>query len=156
MGPLVSRTQLERVTGFLESGAAQGARAAVGGGRGASDGYFVEPTVLVDVKPDMKVVQEEIFGPAVTAEKFKNIDDDIIRRANDTEYGLGAGLWTQDVSKAHELAAKLRAGSVWVNCYNIFDASLPFGGYKQSGWGREMGEQVLNNYLETKTVTVGL
>ncbi|MDN5938572.1 MAG: aldehyde dehydrogenase family protein, partial [Salinisphaera sp.] len=156
MGPLVSRTQLERVTGYLESGKSQGARAAAGGDRSGGSGYFVEPTVLVDVKDDMKVYQEEIFGPVVTASRFKEVDDELIRRANDSVYGLAAGVWTQDISKAHKLAAKLRAGTVWVNAYNALDAALPFGGYKQSGWGREMGAQVLNNYLETKTVTVGL
>ncbi len=156
MGPLVSRTQLERVTGYLESGQSQGARAAAGGGRGEGSGYFVEPTVLVDVKDDMKVVREEIFGPVVTATPFKTFDDELIRRANDTVYGLASGLWTQDITKAHKLASKLRAGTVWVNCYNIFDAALPFGGYKQSGWGREMGAEALNNYTETKTVTIGL
>ncbi|MEQ8800062.1 MAG: aldehyde dehydrogenase family protein [Salinisphaeraceae bacterium] len=156
MGPLVSRTQLERVTGFLDSGKTQGANAAAGGSRGEGAGYFVEPTVLTDVKDDMKVYQEEIFGPVVTATPFKEADDDLIRRANDTVYGLASGVWTQDISKAHKMASRLRAGTVWVNCYNVFDAALPFGGYKQSGWGREMGAQVLNNYLETKTVTVGL
>lgn len=156
MGPLVSQTQLERVTGYLESGKAQGARAASGGGRHGDTGYFVDPTVLVDVQDNMKVYQEEIFGPVVAATKFKDFDDDLIRRANDTVYGLASGIWTQDISKAHKLAARIRAGTVWVNTYNIFDPSLPFGGYKQSGWGREMGEKVLDHYLEHKTVCVGL
>ncbi|MDA3922190.1 MAG: aldehyde dehydrogenase family protein [Salinisphaera sp.] len=156
MGPLVSRTQFDRVTGFLESGKSQGARAAVGGERGDGDGYFVKPTVLVDVKDDMEVYQEEIFGPVVTASKFSDLDEELIKRANDTVFGLASGIWTQDIGKAHRLAAKIRAGTVWVNCYNIFDAALPFGGYKQSGWGREMGEQVLNNYTECKAVTVSL
>ena len=156
MGPLVSRTQFDRVTGFLDSGKSQGASFAAGGDRMDSDGYFVKPTVLVDVKDDMKVFQEEIFGPVVTASKFSDFDEELVKRANDTVFGLASGIWTQDISKAHRLAKQLRAGTVWVNCYNIFDAALPFGGYKQSGWGREMGEQVLNNYTETKTVTVGL
>lgn len=157
MGPLVSRTQLERVTGYLESGKSQGARPVVGGKpKPDLGGYFVEPTVLTDVKDDMAVYQEEIFGPVVTATPFKDLDDELLRRANDTVYGLASGVWTQDISKAHKVANKLRTGTVWVNCYNIFDAALPFGGYKQSGWGREMGAQVLDNYTETKAVTVGL
>ncbi len=156
MGPLVSRTQLERVTGYLEAGKKEGARAAVGGERAGGNGYFVEPTVLVDVADDMSVSQEEIFGPVVTATKFRDMDDELIRRANETPYGLASGVWTQDISKAHKLASRIRAGTVWVNCYNIFDAALPFGGYKQSGWGREMGEQVLDNYTETKAVAVSL
>ncbi len=155
MGPLVSDEQFRRVTGYLESGKADGATALTGGGRYGERGYFVEPTVLTNTRPDMKVVREEIFGPVVVAEKFNTLDE-IAAQANDTPYGLGAGIWTRDISKAHALAKKLRAGTVWINCYNVFDASLPFGGYKQSGWGREMGEEVLNNYLETKAVTVAL
>ncbi len=112
--------------------------------------------MLVDTKPDMKVVQEEIFGPVVTAMPFKDIDGDLVEQANNTIYGLAAGIWTKDLSKAHLLAAKLKAGTVWINCYNVFDAALPFGGYKQSGWGREMGEAVLENYTETKAVTIRL
>jgi phenylacetaldehyde dehydrogenase len=152
MGPLVSSEQFDRVTGFLESGRVDGATALAGGGRFGDRGYFVEPTVLTNTRPDMKVVQEEIFGPVVVAEKFSSLDE-IAAQANDTTYGLGAGIWTRDISKAHALAKKIRAGTVWINCYNVFDASLPFGGYKQSGWGREMGGEVLNNYTEVKAVT---
>jgi phenylacetaldehyde dehydrogenase len=152
MGPLVSDEQFRRVTGYLESGKADGATALAGGGRHGDRGYFVEPTVLTNTRPDMKVVREEIFGPVVVAEKFSSLDE-IAADANDTSYGLGAGIWTRDISKAHALAKKLRAGTVWINCYNVFDASLPFGGYKQSGWGREMGHEVLNNYTEVKAVT---
>jgi phenylacetaldehyde dehydrogenase len=155
MGPLVSDEQLSRVTGYLESGKADGATALTGGVRWGDSGYFVEPTVLTNVRPDMKVVREEIFGPVVVAAPFQSIDD-IAAVANDSEYGLGAGIWTQDISKAHALAKKLRAGTVWINCYNVFDASLPFGGYKQSGWGREMGHEVLEAYTEVKAVTAQL
>jgi phenylacetaldehyde dehydrogenase len=156
MGPMVSEIQRNRVCGYLESGFAEGARAITGGGARAGAGYFVEPTVLVDTEADMKVVQEEIFGPVVTAMPFEALDDRLIERANDTIYGLAAGVWTRDLSKAHTLAARLKSGTVWVNCYNVFDAALPFGGYKQSGWGREMGEAVLEHYTETKAVTIRL
>jgi phenylacetaldehyde dehydrogenase len=155
MGPLVSAEQLSRVTGFLESGKADGATAVTGGGRFGDKGYFVEPTVLTNTTPQMKVVREEIFGPVVVASPFGDLDE-IAKVANDTEYGLGAGIWTKDISKAHALAKKIRSGTVWINCYNVFDASLPFGGYKQSGWGREMGHEVLNNYTEVKAVTAQL
>src|ERR1017187_8833084 len=151
MGPLVSEEQLRLVTGFLESGEAEGATALAGGGRFGERGYFVEPTVLTNTRPDMKVVREEIFGAVLVAAPFTDLNE-IAAQANDSEYGLGAGIWTRDISKAHTLAKKLRAGTVWINCYNVFDAALPFGGYKQSGWGREMGHEVLNSYTEVKAV----
>jgi phenylacetaldehyde dehydrogenase len=156
MGPLVSKVQFERVTGFLKSGKEEGARTVVGGKRCGDRGYFVEPTVLDGTKDTMRVYQEEIFGPVVTVMPFKEVDQDLIRRANDTVYGLAAGLWTSDIKRAHRIANQLRAGTVWINCYNIFDAALPFGGYKQSGWGREMGHEVLNNYLETKAICMSV
>jgi phenylacetaldehyde dehydrogenase len=132
MGPLVSQEQLERVCNYMDIGAKEGAKAVVGGKRKGDKGYFVEPTVLVDTKPNMKVVQEEIFGPVVTAIPFDD-PSDLISQANDTMYGLAAGIWTKDISKAHRTADQLKAGTVWINCYNIFDAAMPFGGYKQSG-----------------------
>jgi len=155
MGPLVSEEQLNRVCGYLEAGKKEGAKAVTGGTRYGDQGYFVKPTVLVDTTETMKVVREEIFGPVVTAIPFSD-PNEIVQKANDTVYGLAAGIWTQDIKKAHKLASKLRAGTVWINCYNVFDPALPFGGYKQSGWGREMGHEVLEHYTEVKSVCAAL
>jgi len=155
MGPLVSEEQLQRVCNYLEIGMAEGAKAASGGRKIGGKGYFVEPTVLVNTNEYMKVVQEEIFGPVVAAIPFDN-PEELVGRANDSIYGLAAGIWTHDISKAHRTASLLRAGTVWINCYNIFDAALPFGGYKQSGWGREMGKDVLELYTQTKAVCTRL
>jgi phenylacetaldehyde dehydrogenase len=155
IGPLVSADQFDRVRGYLDSGASQGAKALVGGGRHGTQGFFVEPTLLTNVHENMQVVKEEIFGPVATATPFKR-GRKPIAEANDTNYGLAAAVWTRDISKALSTAAAVRAGTVWINTYHVYDAALPFGGYKESGWGREMGHQVLENYLETKTVVVGL
>ncbi len=155
LGPLVSEEQLNRVCGYLESGVKEGAKAVTGGSREGTKGYFVQPTVLVNTNDNMKVVKEEIFGPVVTATPFSD-PSEIVARANDTVYGLAAGVWTRDVKKAHSIASKIKAGTVWINCYNVFDAALPFGGYKQSGWGREMGHEVLKNYTEVKSVCSAL
>jgi phenylacetaldehyde dehydrogenase len=155
MGPLVSEEQLQRVCNYLEIGMSEGAKTVSGGKKIGDKGYFVEPTVLVDTQESMKVVKEEIFGPVVAAIPFDN-PEELATRANDSIYGLAAGIWTHDISKANKLAALLRSGTVWINCYNIFDAALPFGGYKQSGWGREMGKDVLEMYTQTKAVCTRL
>jgi phenylacetaldehyde dehydrogenase len=146
---------MNKVCGYMESGISEGAKAVTGGARHGNKGYFVEPTVLVNTNDKMKVVQEEIFGPVVTVIPFSD-PNEIVARANDTIYGLAAGVWSRDIKKAHSIASKLRAGTVWINCYNIFDPALPFGGYKQSGWGREMGHEVLENYTEVKSVCAAL
>lgn len=151
MGPVVSKKQQERVMGYVASGVEQGATLVCGGKTKGDKGYFVEPTVFANARPDMKIVQEEIFGPVVSAIKFKDVED-VTRMANDSPYGLAANIWTRDIKKAHKLAHRLEAGSVWINCHGIIDAAVPFGGFKQSGWGREVSEEGLHVYTETKTV----
>ena len=155
MGPLISDEQFAKVLGYLDAGRSDGARATVGGTRSGDRGYFVQPTVLTNTSASMSVEREEIFGPVVCAIPFDD-PGQIVPAANDTNFGLAAGVFTRDISKAYRTAKRLRAGTVWVNTYHVFDAALPFGGYKQSGWGREMGHQVLENYLETKSVVTHL
>jgi len=155
IGPLVSSKQQQRVMNYIEKGLEEGAEVLVGGTNPKDEGYFVAPTIFSAVKDEMTIAREEIFGPVIAAMPFEDLDE-IIERANNTEYGLAAGLWTENLSKAHYVASKLRAGTVWINCYNAFDAASPFGGYKQSGIGREMGSYALNNYTEVKSVWVGM
>ncbi|MFI2477692.1 aldehyde dehydrogenase family protein [Nocardia xishanensis] len=155
LGPLISQEQFDRVTGYIEAGLRDGARALTGGRRHGGTGFFVEPTVFVDVRPSLSIVREEIFGPVVAAIPFSS-EDDLVAAANDSEYGLAAGIWTRDLSKAHRVAKRLKAGSVWVNQYNGFDTALPFGGYKQSGWGRELGAAAIDLYTQTKAVNIAL
>ncbi|HTE38051.1 MAG TPA: aldehyde dehydrogenase family protein [Reyranella sp.] len=157
IGPLVSEEQFNRVTGYLASGKEQGAEAITGGKRHGNEGYFIEPTVLTKTNPTMKVVREEIFGPVVCAMPFNDDDLERIARAgNATEYGLAASIWTRDIGVAHKLARKIKAGSVWINVHNFNDVALPFGGYKQSGWGREMGYEAIELYTEVKAVAAML
>ncbi len=157
IGPLVSQQQLERVTGHLANGKEEGARAVAGGARltegDYANGYFVPPTIFADVKDEMTIAREEIFGPVISAIPFNDIDE-VVQRANATPFGLGSGVWTRDVSKAHRLARAIRAGSVWVNCYQSMDPAVPFGGYKMSGYGRESGLQQLDEYLNVKAVWI--
>jgi aldehyde dehydrogenase (NAD+) len=158
IGPIVSQRQLDRVLGYLDAGRSEGARIASGGGRRTTGdlaaGYFVDPTVLADARDDMTVVREEIFGPVVCVLPFDDIDE-VVRRANDTPYGLGAGVWSRDVGTAHKVAHAIKAGTVWVNSYLVLDAAVPFGGYKMSGFGKELGLQSLEPYLDVKSVLVG-
>jgi len=153
IGPLVSTEQQNRVLGYIEKGVNEGAELLVGGTKPYEQGYFVSPTIFANVQDEMTIAKEEIFGPVISAIPYDNIDD-LIARANNSEYGLAAGVWTRDVAKAHYIAENLRAGTVWVNCYNVFDAASPFGGYKQSGIGREMGSYALNSYTEVKSVWI--
>jgi phenylacetaldehyde dehydrogenase len=159
MGPLVSAEQLERVTGYIELGKQEGAQVAAGGVRASGDGldagYFVEPTVMTDVNSEMRVMREEIFGPVALVGSFSD-EDEAVRLANDTHFGLAAGIFTRDVKRAHRVAAAVDAGTVWVNTYGMFDAAIPYGGFKMSGFGKELGREALDLYLQTKTVWVDL
>jgi len=154
-GPQVSQEQCDRVMGFIEAGKKEGAKLLTGGGRVGDKGYFVQPTVFDNVTDNMKIAKEEIFGPVMNILKFKDINE-VIRRGNQTFFGLAAAVWTRDIAKAHRLANGLRAGTVWINCYDVFDAAAPFGGFKMSGFGRELGEYALQLYTEVKTVYVNL
>ncbi|MBZ5540592.1 MAG: aldehyde dehydrogenase family protein [Acidobacteriia bacterium] len=154
-GPQVDSDQFNKVMGYIEAGKQEKATLRTGGKRVGDKGYFIEPTIFADVKDDMKIAREEIFGPVMSILKFKDMDE-VVERANKTMYGLAAAVWTRDITKAHAIADSVRAGTVWVNCFDVFDAGAPFGGFKQSGLGRELGEYGLANYTEVKTVTVKL
>ena len=154
-GPQVDDVQFKKVMSYIDVGKKEGAKLVAGGNRVGNRGYFIEPTVFADVKDDMKIAREEIFGPVMSILKFKNVDE-VVERSNRSEYGLAAAVWTRDIGKAHAIANRVRAGTVWVNCFDVFDAAAPFGGFKQSGIGRELGEYGLQQYTEVKTVTVKL
>ncbi len=144
---------MTKILGYIESGKKEGANLLTGGKRHGSKGYFVEPTVFADVKDDMKIAKEEIFGPVMSILKFKTVDE-VIQRANNSNYGLGAGIVTKNIDNAIKISNALRTGTVWVNCFDAFDSTTPFGGFKDSGLGRELGEAGLRNYLESKTVVI--
>ncbi len=152
-GPQVTREQQQRVLGYIEAGKSEGAKLHCGGGKPDLPGYFVEPTVFSGVRDDMKIAREEIFGPVMNILPFKSIEE-VIERGNRTHFGLAAAVWTRDIKKAHRMARGLRAGTVWINCYDVFDAAAPFGGYKMSGIGRELGEYALQLYTEVKSVII--
>jgi phenylacetaldehyde dehydrogenase len=151
MGPLVSQRHAERVEGFVTRAKAAGATVLTGGTRSGEAGTFISPAVLVDVNAGMEVVREEVFGPVLVAQAFDEVEE-VVAMANNSEYGLAASIWTESLSTAHRMSSDIRAGTVWINCHAMYDASLPIGGIKQSGWGRDSGRQAMDNYLEWKTV----
>jgi acyl-CoA reductase-like NAD-dependent aldehyde dehydrogenase len=159
MGSQISQVQLDRILGYIEEGRREGARIVCGGERDTegekAKGFFVKPTIFADVKPQMKIAQEEIFGPVLAALKFRDVEE-AAEIANCTVYGLVSAVWTRDITVAHRLAQRIKAGSVWINDYNCFDSASPFGGYKQSGFGREMGPHALESYTQVKSVWVSL
>jgi hypothetical protein len=154
-GPQIDDVQFEKVLSYIDAGKREGAELLTGGKRAGEPGYFVEPTVFANVRDEMKIAREEIFGPVMSIMKFHEIDE-VLHRANNTTYGLAAAVWTRSIDKAHAIANNVKAGTVWVNCFDVFDAAAPFGGFKQSGIGREMGEYALQQYTEVKTVTIRL
>jgi aldehyde dehydrogenase (NAD+) len=154
-GPQVSQEQCDRIMGYIDAGTKEGAKLLAGGKRVGTKGYFIEPTIFDNVRDEMKIAKEEIFGPVMNILRFKDMNE-VVRRGNQTFYGLAAAVWTRDITKAHRLANSLRAGTVWINCYDVFDAAAPFGGFKMSGIGRELGEYAMQNYTEVKTVYVNL
>lgn len=154
-GPQVDADQFNKILGYIDKGKSEGAQCLTGGSRVGNKGYFIEPTVFTNVNDNMAIAKDEIFGPVMSILPFKSVDE-VVQRANSTYYGLAAAVWTKDVQKAHKIAASVRAGTVWVNCYDVFDAAAPFGGFKMSGMGRELGAAALANYTESKTVTMSL
>ena len=154
-GPQISQEQCDRIMGYIDIGISEGANLLSGGKRVGNKGYFIQPTIFDGVKDNMRIAKEEIFGPVMNILKFKDVDE-VVQRGNKTFYGLAAAIWTKDITKAHRLANSLRAGTVWVNCYDVFDAAAPFGGFKMSGIGRELGEYALSLYTEVKTVYINL
>ena len=154
-GPQVDKDQFEKILSYIDKGTAGGAQRVTGGKRWGDKGFFIEPTVFDRVTDNMEIATDEIFGPVLSVLPFKTADE-VIERANKTMFGLAAAVWTRDVGKAHRFAKSVRAGTVWVNCYDVFDAAAPFGGFKMSGLGRELGEAALANYTELKTVTMNL
>ena len=154
-GPQIDERQFQKILSYIDKGREEGANCVAGGDRHGDRGYFIQPTVFSEVTDEMAIATDEIFGPVMQVLRFKEVDE-VVKRANTTDYGLAAAVWSRDIGKAHALADRIRAGTVWINCYDVFDAAAPFGGFKSSGIGRELGEKAIDNYTEHKTVTVSL